>query len=91
MSVAAAYTGKGAAIEDTDPGAALIAHEHAVAIARKPGNRWAESLAIPRVAALNARSGAPIVALQGVERMLESCGGAIDLAFVSAWRASRLS
>ncbi len=80
--------GKGAAFEDADPDVALTAYEHALGVARKSGNRWAESLAIPRISALHARSGAPIVALHGFERMLEAYGGATDLAFVSAWRAS---
>ena len=88
MSIAIAYGGKGAALESTDSAAALTAYEHGIAIARKAGNRWAETQIVPRVAALHARIGDPKIALQGFERMLGSYGEATDLAFVSAWRAS---
>jgi tetratricopeptide (TPR) repeat protein len=88
MSVAVAYGAKGAALEAKDPSAALAAYEHAIDVARNAGTRFMEALVAPRLAALHARSGAPLAALQGFERMLASFGEATDIASVSAWRAS---
>ncbi len=88
MSIAVAYGGKGAAIEAIDPAAALAAYEHAIEVARRSGNRFMEALIAPRLAALHARSGEPVAALGGFERVLVSFGGATDIASVSAWRAS---
>ena len=88
MSIAVAYGGKGAALEATDPSAALVAYEHSIGVARQSGNRFMETLIAPRLAALHARSGEPMVALQGFERMLVSFGEATDIASVSAWRTS---
>jgi hypothetical protein len=47
-----------------------------------------EALIAPRVAALHARSGEPMVALKAFERMLVTFGEMTDIASVSAWRAS---
>jgi predicted ATPase len=88
FSIAFAYIGKGSAIEESDPVAGLSAYERAVAVARTAGNRMAESLAISRVAALHARSGAPLVALRGFSGMLNSYGDSTDLMFVLTWRAN---
>jgi predicted ATPase/class 3 adenylate cyclase len=88
MSIAVAHGAKGAALEATDPTAALAAYEHAVQVARQAGTRFMEALIAPRVAALHARTGEPMAALRGFERMLASFGEATDIASVSAWRAS---
>ena len=88
MSICVGYGGKGAALEATDPDAALAAYEYSVDAARRSGNRFMEALMAPRVAALHARSGEPMVALKAFERMLVSFGEMTDIASVSAWRAS---
>ncbi len=88
MAIAVAYGAKGAAIEHGKPAAALAAYEHGVEVARAAGCRFMETLIAPRIAALHARSGDPLVALRGFERMVESFGAATDIASVSAWRAS---
>ncbi len=88
MAIAVAYGAKGAALEGTDPAAALAAYEHAIEVARHAGTHFMEALIAPRIAALSARSGEPVAALRGFARMLASFGGATDLASVSAWRAS---
>jgi tetratricopeptide (TPR) repeat protein len=88
MSIAVAYGGKGAALEPTDPTAALAFYERSVDVSRESGNRFMEALIAPRIAALHARSGEPRAALQGFERMLASFGEATDIASVSAWRAA---
>ena len=88
MAIAVAYGAKGAAIEAKDPAAALAAYEHGVDVAHRAGARFMETLIAPRIAALHARSGDPLVALQGFDRMLVSFGEATDIASVSAWRAS---
>lgn len=88
MSIAVVYAAKGAAIEGTAPAAALNAYEHGLSVARAAGTRFMETLIAPRIAALHARGGEPLAALQGFERMLMSFGEATDIASVSAWRAS---
>lgn len=88
MSIAVAYGGKGAALEATDPTAALAFYERSVDVSRESGNRFMEALIAPRIAALHARSGEPATALRGFERMLASFGEATDIASVSAWRAA---
>ena len=88
MAVSVAYGAKGAAIEAKDPAAALASYEHGVGVARRAGVRFMETLIAPRIAALHARSGEPLTALRGFERMLVSFGEATDIASVSAWRAS---
>ncbi len=88
MSISIAYGAKGAALESTDAAGALAAYERGVQIARQAGARFMETLIAPRIAALHARSGEPLEALRGFERMLSSFGEATDVASVSAWRAS---
>jgi predicted ATPase len=88
MSIAVAYGAKGAALEATDPDAALSAYERGIEVARDAGCRFMETLIAPRLAALHARGGDPAAALAGFERMLLSFGEATDIASVSAWRAS---
>jgi predicted ATPase/class 3 adenylate cyclase len=90
MAISVAYGAKGAALEATDPAAALAAYEHGIEVARQAGTRFMEALIAPRLAALHARSGVPAAALRGFARMLSSFGEATDLASVSAWRASLL-
>jgi predicted ATPase/class 3 adenylate cyclase len=88
FSVAIAYGGKGAALEASDPDAALAAYEHSIDVARTCGAKLMETFVGPRIAALHARSGDPMVALRGFQRMLLSFGDATDIASVSTWRAS---
>jgi hypothetical protein len=88
FSIAVAYGGKGAAIEALRPDEALAAYEHSIDVAQQCGARLMESFVSPRIAALHARSGDPLVALRGFERMLVSFGDATDILSVSAWRAS---
>lgn len=88
FSIAVAYGGKGAAIEAWRPDEALQAYEHSVEVAGKCGAKLMETFVAPRIAALHARSGDPLVALRGFERMLISFGDATDILSVSAWRAS---
>jgi hypothetical protein len=84
FSVAIAYGGKGAALEASDPDAALAAYEHSIDVARTCGAKLMETFVGPRIAALHARSGDPMVALRGFQRMLLSFGDATDIASVIA-------
>ena len=88
FSIAVAYGGKGAAIEAWRPDEALSAYEHSIDVAQECGAKLMESFVAPRIAAMHARSGDPLVALRGFERMLVSFGDATDILSVSAWRAS---
>lgn len=88
MAVAVAYGGKGAALEPVDERGALACYESGIDVARQAGARFMETLIAPRIAALHARSGEPVVALRGFARMLESFGDATDIASVSATRAA---
>jgi predicted ATPase/class 3 adenylate cyclase len=88
FSIAVAYGGKGAAIEAWRPDEALAAYEHSIEVARECGAKLMESFVGPRIAALHARGGDPLVALHGFERMLIAFGDATDILSVSAWRAS---
>jgi predicted ATPase/class 3 adenylate cyclase len=88
FSIAVAYGGKGAAIESWRPDEALAAYEHSVEVARQCGAKLMESFVAPRIAALHARSGDPLVALRGFERMLVTFGDSTDILSVSSWRAS---
>jgi len=82
-STAVAYFSKGHAFAQTDPATALAAFDRAIAIARRSGNRFWESLAIPEVAAIQARSGDPTNALRSFRQMLDAWRGAPDMMFVS--------
>ncbi len=88
MSVAIACAGKAAALETSDEVAALAAYERGIEFAVQSGAQFIETLIAPRIAALYARSGEPVEALRGFERMLESFGDATDIASVSTWRAA---
>ncbi len=88
FSIAIAYGGKGAALEQWRPEEALAAYEHSIAVARQCGAKLMETFVGPRIAAVHARSGEPLEALHGFERMLLSFGDATDIASVSTWRAS---
>ena len=61
----------------------MDAYERAVAIARQSGNRFWETLVIPKVAALQARSGDPIGALRSFLDTVNSWHQSTDLMFVS--------
>jgi predicted ATPase/DNA-binding winged helix-turn-helix (wHTH) protein len=82
-SIAVAYWSKGEAFADSDPATALAAYEQAMTIARQSGNRFWEVLAIPTVAALQARSGDPVLALRSFRGMLEGSRRSADLIFMS--------
>jgi predicted ATPase len=82
-SIAVALWAKGEALAECDPVAALRAYEQAMAVARQSGNRFWEVLAMPTVAALQARSGDPITALRSFQEMLQGSQRSADLIFVS--------
>ena len=82
-SICLAYWAKGEAFSAIDPAIALDAYEHASAVARRSGNRFWEILVIPKVAALQARSGDPIAALDSFRQMLKASRRSTDLMFAS--------
>jgi predicted ATPase len=82
-SISLAYWAKGEAFSAIDPAIALQAYEHASAVARRSGNRLWEILVIPKVAALQARSGDPIAALESFRQMLNASRRSTDLMFAS--------
>ena len=82
-SICLAYWAKGEAFSAIDPAIALDAYEHASAVARRSGNRFWEILVIPKVAALQARSGDPIAALDSFRQMLNASRRSTDLMFAS--------
>jgi len=82
-SIAAALWARGEVFAETDSEKALDAYERAVAIARQSGNRFWETLVIPKVAALQARSGDPIGALRSFLDTVNSWHQSTDLMFVS--------
>jgi predicted ATPase len=83
VAIATAHYAKGHAFAKADPAVALGAYERVIAIARQSGNRWYETLAIPQIAALQARSGDPVSALRDFQQMLNEWRGAADVIFVS--------
>lgn len=82
-SISLAYWAKGEAFSATDPVAALQAYQHALAVARRSGNRFWEIMAIPKIAALQARSGDPVAALSSFRQMLSASRRSADRMFAS--------
>jgi predicted ATPase len=82
-SIAAALWARGEVFAETDPQKALDAYERAGAVARQSGNRFWETLVIPKTAALQARSGDPIGALRSFLDTVNSWHQSTDLMFVS--------
>ncbi len=82
-SIAIALWAKGEAFADSDHVRALSAYQQAMSEARQSGNRFWEILAIPTVAALQARSGDPNSALRSFRDMLEGSLRSADIIFIS--------
>jgi predicted ATPase len=82
-SITIALWGKGEAFAETDPDVALAAYEQAIAVARRSGNRFWEILVTSNLAALQARSGDPVIALRGFKNMLNVWRRSADLMFAS--------
>ncbi len=82
-SISVAYWAKGEAFSETGHAVALAAYERAVDVARDSGNKFWEILIVPRIAALQARSGDPISALRSFERMLAFWRRSSDVIFGS--------
>jgi hypothetical protein len=80
-SICVAYWAKGEAFSASNPAVALKALEHTLAVATRSGNRFWEMLAIPRIAALQARSGEPVAALRSFRQMLDVSRRSSDLMF----------
>ncbi|MDB4224085.1 adenylate/guanylate cyclase domain-containing protein [Granulosicoccus sp.] len=88
MSIAVAHAARGAALEATDPEAALKEYEFGIEVASRAGVTFMETLIAPKLAALHGKSGEPRFALEGFERMLSVYGDTTDMASVFAWRTA---
>jgi predicted ATPase len=82
-SISLAYWAKGEAFAATDPVVALQAYQHALAVARRSGNRFWELMTIPKIAGLQARSGDPIAALCSFIEMLNASRRSADRIFAT--------
>jgi predicted ATPase/class 3 adenylate cyclase len=78
-SITLAYWAKGQAFATSNPGVALKAHEHALDVATRSGNRFWELMIVPMIAVLQARGGDPIVALRSFRQMLDASRRSTDL------------
>ena len=88
MSIAVAHAARGAALEATDPDAALHEYEFGIQVASQAGATFMETLIAPKLAALHAKNGDSKSALEGFERMLAAYGDTTDMASVVAWRTA---
>ena len=88
MAIAVAHAARGAALEASDPDAALKEYEYGIDVASRAGVTFMETLIAPKLAALHAKSGEPRFALEGFERMLSVYGDTTDMASVFAWRTA---
>ncbi|MFB9268594.1 hypothetical protein ACFFWD_36670 [Bradyrhizobium erythrophlei] len=82
-SIAIALWAKGKAFAETAPSVALAAYDRGFAIARQSGNSFWETMIIFEVAALQARVGDPVNALQSFQSVLSLGRRSADLMFVS--------
>jgi predicted ATPase/class 3 adenylate cyclase len=82
-SITVALWAKGEAFADANPSLALHAYERGLALARQSGNRFWEIVMIPKIGALQARSGDPVGALRSFQEMLEFWRQSSDLYLVS--------
>ena len=82
-SISLAYWAKGEAFLVANPAIALASYEHASAVARESGNRFWETMTIPKIAGLQARNGDPIAALRSFRQMLNVSRRSADIMFAS--------
>lgn len=82
------YMGRGAALEKTDPAACIADIERGAHLARAVGNRLIESFIVLWLAATQARSGTPLLALQAFSRALQSYAQGRNLSLLAAWKAA---
>ena len=82
------YMGRGAALEKTDPAACFADIEHGAKIARLAGNRLIESFIVLWLAATQARSGTPLLALQAFSRTLQTYAHGHNLGLNAAWKSA---
>jgi predicted ATPase/class 3 adenylate cyclase len=87
-SIIVAYWGKSQARATSDPVLALQCAERAAALARETGNRFWETLLIPQIAALQAKSNDPAAALRSFQQMLEILRRSPDLMIAVVGMAS---
>jgi predicted ATPase/class 3 adenylate cyclase len=83
VAILTAYLGMGHAFADTDARAAAAAFERVVAVAQNSGNLMFETVAIPQIAALQARSGNLVDALGSFRTMLNAWHGTAEAMLVS--------
>jgi predicted ATPase/DNA-binding winged helix-turn-helix (wHTH) protein len=82
------YMGRGAALEKTDPAACIADIERGASLARAVGNSLIESFIVLWLAATQARSGTPLLALQAFSRALQSYAQGRNLSLLAAWKAA---
>jgi predicted ATPase len=83
LAIMMAFLGIGHAFADTDAGAAIAAFERVTAIARSSANRMYENVAIPLIAALQARDGDITSALSNFRTMFSAWHGVAEALLVS--------
>lgn len=82
-SICNTYLAKGRAFAEVDPGVALAALEHGIAVARQSGNRFFEAIGLPHVASIQARSGDIATALGAFRQMTELWKRSSDQVFMA--------
>ena len=82
------YMGRGAALEKTDPAACIADIERGASLARAVGNSLIESFIVLWLAATQARSGTPLLALKAFSRTLQSYAQGRNLSLLAAWKAA---
>jgi predicted ATPase len=87
-SISIAYWAKGEALAAVDPQAALQAYKHALAIARRSGNRLWENVIAPKIATLQAHSGDANEVFRSFRQMLRLWSQSSDLMLASHGLAS---
>lgn len=83
VSIGLAHYSKGKAFAAHDPALALACFDRALAIGERAGNPWLQSLVMPDLAALQARTGDPVRALGSFQAMLVGWRGVADLGIVA--------
>ena len=83
LALLIACYGKGHAFAGSDPDIALAAFERVVEVAQNSGNRMFETLAIPEIAALQARNGNMAAALGSFRGMLDAWRGTPEALLIS--------
>jgi tetratricopeptide (TPR) repeat protein len=81
--ISIALWSRGKALAAADPETALAEYERAIEVARRSGNRFWEIMITLEAAALHARQGDPVAALQAFQQMLALWRRSNDLMFVS--------